>query len=430
VAAFELAAFPVRAVRTESGGEGPRWRDGVLTFDPAALVRELERDTRLAGVRIDVARPGDATRIVHVLDAAEPRAKIRGAQSPFPGLLGPVELAGTGRTHRLDGVAVLTTVDDFWVHDGLSVKEAIVDMSGPGALYSPFSGTLNVVVSCRFASFTGYRERTDASVRAGLRAAEWLGQSVRDAVPDGVDVIDLAPAGLPRVAFVCFLMTEGDVHRTYVYGENVSGPPTLLHPAEVLDGAIVSGNYHTASNRNVTYFMQNHPIVRGLAHRHGQDVDFVGVIASKALAPLPEDKERLAQRTGVLGERLGLAGAIIAKDSAGHATVDFMHACRALERLGIATVLVSEEFAGAEGEDVSLAYYVAEASAMVSTGNRDEIVALPAMDRVLGGDEILNPDHNDTVVTGGASSAFETSLRRFLCSATQTGAGRLTARAV
>jgi sarcosine reductase len=430
VAPFELAAFPVRAVRAESGADGPSWRDGVLTFDPAALARELARDTRLAGVRVDVARPGDSTRIVHVLDAAEPRVKIRGAQSAFPGLLGPVELAGTGRTHRLDGVAVLTTVDEFWVHDGLSVKEAIVDMSGPGAMYSPFSRTINLVVSCRFASSTEYRERTDASVRAGLRAAEWLGTSVRHAAPDEVDVIDLTPVGLPRVAFVCFLMTEGDVHRTYVYGENVSGPPTLLHPTEVLDGAIVSGNYHTASNRNVTYFMQNHPIVRGLTLRHGHDVDFVGVIVSKALAPLPEDKERLAQRTGVLGERLGLAGAIIAKDSAGHATVDFMHACRALERRGISTVLVSEEFAGAEGEDVSLAYYVAEANAMVSTGNRDEIVALPAMEAVLGGDEILNPDRNDTLVTGGASSAFETSLRRFLCSATQTGAGHLTARTV
>jgi glycine reductase complex component B subunit alpha and beta len=287
-----------------------------------------------------------------------------------------------------------------------------------------------VVVGCRFAPSTGYRDRTEAVVRAGLRAAERLAETVRAATPDEVDTIDLAPTGRPRVGFLEFLMTEGDVHRTYVYGENVTGPSTLLHPTEVLDGAIVSGNYHTASNRNVTYFQQNHPVVRGLARRHGRDLDFAGVIVAKALAPLPEDKQRLAQRTGVLAERLGLEGVIIAKDSAGHATVDFMSACRELERRGIKTVLLSEEFAGAEGEDLSLAYYVEEASAMVSTGNRDEIVALPAMARVIGGDEILNPDRNDTIVTGPASSAFETSLRRFLCSATQTGAGRMTARTV
>jgi len=428
MAALEIGIFPTHRIEP---GRGPAaWSDGVLRIDVAALAAHLARDPRLQRVDVAIAHPGDSVRIVHVLDAVEPRIKIAGARSAFPGLCGPIEMAGTGRTHRLDGVAVLTTVSEFWVHDGLSIKEAIVDMSGPGAAYSPFSRTINVVLSCGFAASAGYRERTEASVQAGLRAAEWLAESVRDATPARVDTIDLVRSSLPRVGFVCFLMTEGDVHRTYVYGENVSGSPTVLHPAELLDGAVVSGNYHTASNRNVTYFMQNHPVVRELIARHGRDLDLAGVIVSRALAPLPEDKERLAQRTAVLAERLGLSGAIIAKDSAGHATVDFMHACRGLERRGIPTVLISEEFAGADGEDLSLAYYVPEATAMVSTGNRDQLVSLPAVERVVGGDEILNPDHNDTVVTGKASDAFETSLRRVLCATTQTGAGYLTARTV
>ncbi len=425
---LELGTFTVEQVVVADAPTG--WSRGTLCVNPAQLQRELLRDTRLARVAIDVARPGERTRIVHVLDAIEPRVKVAGGRSPFPGILGPVELAGRGRTHRLAGVAVLTTVDEFWVHDGLSLKEAIVDMSGPGAAYSPFSETANLVVSCGFAPTTGYRDRTGAVVRAGLRAAELLAEGVRHADPDSLETIELARAPLPRVAFLCFLMTEGDVHQTYVYGENVVGPSTLMHPTEVLDGAIVSGNYHTASNRNVTYLQQNNPIVRGLIARHGRDVDLVGVLVAKALAPLPEDKQRLAQRTGVLADMLGLDGVIISKDSAGHSTVDFMSACRELERRGIKTVLVSEEFAGADGEDLSLAYYVNEADAMISTGNRDEIVALPAMDRALGGAEILNPDRNDTIITGPASSAFETSLRRILCSANQVGAGRLTARTV
>jgi hypothetical protein len=69
---------------------------------------------------------------------------------------------------------------------------------------------------------------------------------------------------------------------------------------------------------------------------------------------------------------------------------------------------------------------VPEADAMVSTGNRDALVSLPAMERVIGGDRILNPDLNDTIVDGPASQAFETSLRRVMCSTNQVGSARLT----
>ena len=46
---------------------------------------------------------------------------------------------------------------------------------------------------------------------------------------------------LPRIIYVCMNITQGLLHDTYVYGSDIRPPlPTLLHPNEVLDGAIHS----------------------------------------------------------------------------------------------------------------------------------------------------------------------------------------------
>ena len=421
---LEIGSIDVTDIVFETGA--PRLQRGVLRVDRHALEQHLADDTLLQGVSVDIARPGESVRIIHALDAVEPRVRVQGRGSSFPGFIGPPETAGRGRLHRLANVAVIQTVDEFWVHDGLSIKEAIVDMSGAGAAYSPFGATLNLVVSCRFAPETGFRERTDAATRASLRAAAWVAEPARRAEPDRLDVHEFVASGRPRVGLLCFLMTEGEVHRSYVYGANLVGLPTALHPNELFGGAVVSGDYHTACFRNVTYLQQNNPVLLALAARHGRDIDMGGVIIARALAPDPMDKQRIAKHAATLAEMLGLDGVVLAQDSGGNATVDLMGTCAELERRGIKTVLIAEEFGGADGGDFGLVHTVPEADAMVSTGNRDALVTLPAMKRVLGGEHILNPDLNDTIVNGPASEAFETSLRRFLCSTNQVGSARLT----
>ena len=47
------------------------------------FIREL--DHRIAEVRLDIALPGDSTRIMPVKDVIEPRCKVEGAGSMFPG---------------------------------------------------------------------------------------------------------------------------------------------------------------------------------------------------------------------------------------------------------------------------------------------------------------------------------------------------------
>ena len=47
---------------------------------------------------------------------------------------------------RSDGVAVLSTCDVPGATDSQGLKEAIVDLADPGALYTPFGRTVNVVL--------------------------------------------------------------------------------------------------------------------------------------------------------------------------------------------------------------------------------------------------------------------------------------------
>ncbi len=99
-----------------------------------ALIAE---DRRFAKVELDLASPGDSTRIIPVKDVVEPRVKLDG-KGYFPGFFAPMEKAGSGRTLVLDGAAVVTCGPI------VAFQEGFIDMSGPGAPYTPFSNTYNV----------------------------------------------------------------------------------------------------------------------------------------------------------------------------------------------------------------------------------------------------------------------------------------------
>jgi glycine reductase len=422
---LELGSFQVRAVGFTRGPTA--YGDGVLAINREDLTRALLEDRRLRGVTIDVVAPGERARVIHLLDAVEPRVKVSGGGTVFPGFLGPPEQVGQGRTHRLAGVAVLQTVEEFWEHGGLSVRDAILDMSGPAARYSPLSRTVNVVVGCDLDPAIDFRQRAEAACLAGLRAAAYLGRLVRDLEPDAIETFDTTSThpDLTRAAYLCFLMTEGEVHKSFVYGAEISGLPTLLHPNEFLDGAVVSGDYSTACFRNTTYLQQNNPVVLGLSRRHGRDLSFAGAIIAKTLSPRPEEKQRTAVQAAKLASLLGAQGVVISHDSGGNAVIELMAACRECERRGIRTVILTEEFSGPDGRELGLVHYVPEADAMVSTGNRDEVLELPAVDRLIGGREIVNVALNDTPVPGPASAAFRTAVRRIFCATNQVGCGPL-----
>jgi glycine reductase len=86
--------------------------------------------------------------------------------------------------------------------------------------------------------------------------------------------------------------------------------------------------------------------------------------------------------------------------------------------------------AGDHGTEFGFVTFVPEADAVVSTGNADELIELPPVERVIGGDTIIdigNYEGGDGTPTIGS---IKTALRRVYCCSTLIGPGRMTARAM
>jgi glycine reductase len=364
---------------------------GALRIDSAALRALLEGDRRLGPVRVEVAHPGESCRIGRVFDVFAPRAK-EDAEPDFPGVVGALGRAGSGRTRALGNVAVVVTDQQIDNPSGL----AVIDMSGPAAQLSAFARTHNVVISARPAPSVGRAEYLAAIRLAGLRAAVHLAQLARDAEPDVVEVFDLpAPtrvpaeiAHLPRVAYVFQIHSHQrptDVDEGILYGDPVRRMlPTLVHPNEVLDGAVVRG----FMGRGVTtWATQNHPVIRELYARHARDLVFAGVVLTVAHATEPERVRSAAMAAGLVADVLGADGAIFTKIGGGAPHVDMAQAAAQCEARGVKTVLLVEDMSTDGSEEGMLLFNFPGLDALVNVGSAQEKVALPSMARVVGADD-------------------------------------------
>ena len=386
----------------------------------ATEVRSLLSAPCLADVRVTWASPGEAVRIVKVLDAVEPRTKGPGGGGifpgwPIPGRPGPTEPHGHGTVHVLRGAAVM-------VAGHLPrAQEAVVDMSGPAAALSPFGGTHNLVVEFTPAPGADWAEVDDVLRRGALAVAARLAEAALGAPPDEVEELP-APGradGLPLVGAVTNLQTQGVFKDVFVHGRSFSGrPPALVDPGDLDDGAVVSGQYGHPSLRNPTWVHQNHPVVNALRARHGLDVSFGGVI----LAPEPvsaADKQAVSAAAARLCADNGFDAVILTKEGGGNADADMALKMDALEDLGIVAVGLFAEMAGPDGSGPPVVVPPEKATAMVSTGNYDTRLQLPEMDRALGGEEVA-------LLGVPATAAMELPTAVVLAALSPLGWGRLT----
>ncbi len=361
-----------------------------LVVNKGELVNILEDDRRIEKAEVSLARPGEKVRIIPVKDVIEPRYKA-GDNPLFPGSLGEMEKVGSGRTKVLEGVAVVTTGEIVGIQEGL------IDMWGKGAEYTPFSQTINVVLDLTPVAGIDEHDHESALRLAGLKAAAYLGQAAADVQGQEEEVLNL-PAlprrnesltDLPKVGYVKMLIAQGLLHDTYVYGVDAKNIlPTIIHPNEVLDGALVSGNCVAACDKITTYQHQNNSIINDLYRRHGEDISFQGVVLSPEVTTL-EGKNRNCQYTASLIETLGCDGVIISEEGYGNPDSDLLQICKLLEDKGIKTVLVTDECAGQDGFSQSLADSRPEAKAVVSTGNVSHPVSLPPAEKILGYQDTL-----------------------------------------
>lgn len=411
-------------------GQDTKVENGVLYVNKEDIINLCKEDEHIKSVDVEIARPGESVRITPVKDVVEPRVKVEGPGGVFPGILSKVDVVGSGKTNVLKGCAVMTTGKI------VGFQEGIVDMTGPGAQYTPFSKTNNIVVIAEPIDGLKQHEHEKALRYCGFKTAAYLAEAARNLTPDETEVYETLPLmegaekfkGLPRVAYVQMLQSQGLLHDTYVYGVDAKQiVPTILYPTEVFDGAIISGNCVSSCDKNPSYVHMNNPVVKELYKEHGKTINFVGMIITNENVYLA-DKERSSNWTAKLTRYLDLDGAVVSQEGFGNPDTDLIMNCKKIEGQGVKTVIITDEYAGRDGASQSLADADKAADAVVTGGNANQVIELPKMDKVIG-----HPEFIDTIAGGFDGSLKEdgsvtVEIQAITGATSEVGFGYLTAR--
>lgn len=394
---LEIGNFHVKDV---CFGTETSFSNGTLIIDKQAAIDYIKEDEHITTCDIQIAKPGESIRIVPVKEAIEPRCRVNADHPLFPGVTGEVHPVGEGRTHALKGCSVLA-VGEHWGSFG----DGLIDMSGEGAKYSLFSSLINIcLVADTDEEFERHeQQKKNRALRWGAhRLAEYLGNAVKELQPDDIEEYELGAItkrsaevnALPSVVYVMQGQSqmEEDGYNDLVYGWDMNNYlPTLMHPNEIIDGAVISGSFMPCSSKWSTYDFQNNPTIKELYKEHGKSINFLGVIMSNLNVSL-EQKERSAVYVAQIAKSLGADGAVLAEEGYGNPDADFIACFVALEDAGVKTVGVTNECTGRDGQSQPLVALDEKANAIVSCGNVSQLIRLPAMERVIGELEALSRD--------------------------------------
>lgn len=404
--------------------------NNVLYVNKDELRKAIWDDEAIVSVEFDIAKPGESVRITPVKDVIEPRVKVEGRGGIFPGVLSKVDTVGEGKTIALKGMAVVTTGKI------VGFQEGIIDMTGPGAEYTPFSKLNNLVIIAEPAEGIKQHEHEKAVRYIGFKAAKYLGELARNLQPEETKVYETKPLleqiaqypDLPKVGYVYMLQTQGLLHDTYVYGVDAKQiVPTILYPTEIMDGAIVSGNCVSACDKNPTYVHLNNGVIEELYEKHGKEINFLGVIITNENVYLA-DKERSSNWTAKFTKYLGLDAAIVSQEGFGNPDTDLIMNCKKIETEGVKTVIVTDEYAGQNGASQSLADADPKANAVVTGGNANQLIVLPKLDKIIGHIDVVNViagGHHDSLKEDGT---IEVEIQAITGATNETGFGYLTAK--
>ena len=374
------------AIKDIQFGDEEKIVDGCLYVDPKKLEELVLEDSRVKSVSFDIARPGESVRIVPVKDVIEPRAKLEGGEV-FPGLFHEdMQEAGSGITYALTGCAVTSTGPI------VGFQEGVIDMSGPMTDYTIYSQLNHLVMIIEKQDNVDQHDHETVVRLAGIKVANYVGKigfGCEDYVAENYEWKSIGEKyaeypDLPKVVYVYNCMAQGLLHDTYFYGRDTKVMvPTMITPLEVMDGAIISGNCVSPGSKTTTYMHQNNAVIDELLKIHGKEINFMGIVLNPLMTTLKE-KFRDRMLTVRQVKMLGADGASISQEGFGNPTTDLMIVCQELENNGIKTVIITNEDAGTDGMSEPLPDSVQEANAIVSTGNSNATVMLPAMEKTIG----------------------------------------------
>ena len=355
---------------------------GILHLCKQELI-DIAADFHFKSVDFEIAHPGESCRIIYVGDCVQPAYKLEDGAT-FPGIVDECKGVGTGTTVMLEGIGI----------SEVSLRPlkvaSLLDMSGLG---KDLSLTLPQMIQVCLVAEPGENvtdnEYFSAINVASKKVAKYIAQCAASHKPDREEIYRLdkvVDETLPKVVYIFQIFSHAALTDTTCYGDGcVATLPIMMHPNEVLDGALLFRDYYQVSNASPSCVYQNHPIILELMKRHGKDINFVGLIVSNTPAQIEDKKRNVMMCTNLAKYHFNADCAIVTKEGGGHPQIDVGMHCDALEEQGIKTVLVLTEMLsnGAQINELVL-FSTPNANAMVSNGCMDFVYTYPYMDRVIG----------------------------------------------
>jgi len=382
-----LAIHPIREIRF---GGNTRLDGTILVIAEDQLRHVALQVPGIESVDFAIVSPGESCRAGPVFDIVEPRAKAPGGSPDWPGILGAPQTAGSGTTHVLNGVA-LTLLREQSPGESRGATGFVLEMSGEAALASHYGTLHHLIVIPHTKSSLSVHAQQRAYRLAQLKLAVHLARAAVDVKPERTQELDLSVdqnrAALPRVAYVGQIFSrqrkpEPDEH--ILYGADTEGMlPTLLHPNEWLDGALVP-SYHTSLGGAETYFYQNHPVITELYRRHqARELNFVGTVATVASAD-NFDRERSTRFAANLVKwALKADAAVLTKFGGGVPHTDLSETARLLEFDRIKTAVQVTDLARDRRVESALLFNFPEVNAIVCIGGNSTKWKLSPVARVI-----------------------------------------------
>jgi glycine reductase len=346
----------------------------------------ISTDTRFNEIEVELVHPGDECRVVKIFDIVEPRTKLDGEN--FPGLIGGLKTVGNGRTLVLRGTSVVP------IDNGGGTRSGIFDMTGPIAKYNLYANLHHVILHCHPKEGISRSDYQDGLRSANLKAAIYLAEAGKGIPPDALETYTLPSLfemsedtkHLPRIAYIYQIHTlqqSGGIGEPIFYGDEVMKLlPTVVHPNEILDGALVRGHYGGGQE---TYSIQNNAIIKELYKRHGKDLCFVGVVVVVATSTTEHRQRSAIMASKLVRSVLGAEGAILTKTGGGAPHADMGWTAEMCEEAGIKTVMIVQDQSNNMTSEGSLLYASAKVDAVVNVGSWTRELKLPPMPKVIGG---------------------------------------------
>ncbi|KPU42819.1 glycine reductase complex component B subunits alpha and beta [Oxobacter pfennigii] len=331
-------------------------------------------------VEISIAVPGTNTRIINIGDIVQPTIKLDDEGDTFPGVIGKMRTVGRGRSLMLRNIAVSEVVE-------MPVDiPSILDLSKVTVEAAYIAGYYHVTIDAFPAEGISRTVYLGSLHTASKKLARHLAGLAKACTPDETEEFTLERhnlEGLPKIAYLCDVFCHRPYTDALVYGETMGESlPIILHPNEIIDGAVLNRDYDNSTNADPTYVWQNHPIIFELYRRHGIDVNFVGVVLNNVHHTVESKLRNATMAASMVHNQLKAEGCIITKEGGGHPQIDVGLAADVLEgEYGIKTTLV---LLGLSNETNAQVIFKSKyTDAIVSTGAA-VVLSLPAADQVIG----------------------------------------------